>query len=223
MAKTHTVQRGETIVDIAKQNGFRTWETVWLHARNEGLRKQRPNPHTLVQGDQLFIPDKEMQERNCETNKKHVFRVKAIREYLQQTLIDETGQPMANLDYEVQAGGKTVRGKTSSTGLLREEIPVEASKAVLKVWRRAGDPDSVLEWTIDLGHLEPVETIYGLKARLNNLGYDCGTVNDAMDEKTTAALKHFQRDHDLPDTGQADAATLAKLVDVHDKAAEVGA
>ena len=55
MAKTHTVQRGETIVDIAMKNGFRTWETVWQHAANDALRKQRQNPHVLAPGDTLFI------------------------------------------------------------------------------------------------------------------------------------------------------------------------
>ena len=220
MAKTHTLARGETIVDIALQNGFRTWETIWEHAGNEELRKERPNPNVLAQGDKIYIPDKEVEYRECATNQRHIFRVKAIREYLQQTLLDENGDPMAGLDYELKAGDKTYRRKTSSTGLLREEVPVDAKTATLKLWMREGDDSSVVEWTINLGHLEPVDTTYGLKARLNNLGYSCGTVNDTFDDKTEEALRLFQQDYGLPVTGKNDEATSAKLLEQHDKQAE---
>lgn len=220
MAKTHTLARGETIVDIALQYGFRTWETIWLHPSNEALRKLRPNPHVLAQGDKLSIPDKEVEYRSCQTNQKHVFRVKAIREYFQQTLLDEKGQPLANLDYELTAGDKTYRRKTSPTGTLREEIPVDAKTAKLKLWLRSGDDKSIRQWTFNLGHLEPASTTYGLKARLNNLGFPCGPVNDTLDEKTKDALRFFQKEHGLPLTGQNDAATQAKLSELHDKPQE---
>lgn len=217
MAKTHTIARGESIVDIALKNGFRTWETIWNHAGNAGLRRKRPNPHVLAQGDELHIPDKEVEYRSCATNEKHIFRVKAIREYLQQTLLDEEGKPLAGLDYELTAGDKVYRRKTDSTGSLREEVPVDAKTATLKVWRRSGDESSVMKWEIRLAHLEPVETAYGLKARLNNLGYACGAVDDSIDEKTKEALRLFQEKNGLPVTGNNDAATAAKLVQLHDR------
>ena len=49
-----------------------------------------------------------------------------------------------------------------------------------------------------------------LKARLNDLNYDCGD-GDSFDRRTTWAVKWFQRRNGLPAEGVADAATLSRI------------
>jgi len=93
----------------------------------------------------------------------------------------------------------------------------------LKVWLTEGDVASCREWTLRLGHLEPVETTFGLKGHLANLGYDCAPVDDVIDDKTKQALTAFQNDHGLAATGQSDAATQAKLRELFRYPVESGA
>jgi len=46
---------------------------------------------------------------------------------------------------------------------------------------------------------------------LRELGYDPGSIDGRMGRKTHEALRQFQRDRDLPETGQVDTATKAAL------------
>jgi hypothetical protein len=54
-------------------------------------------------------------------------------------------------------------------------------------------------------------TVAQAQARLNALGYAVGTVDGAMGNRTHLALKHFQRDHGLPETGVLDQDTVVAL------------
>ncbi len=215
MAKTHTFQRGETIEQIADQNSFRAWEPIWMHPNNVALRAIRPNAHVLAEGDKLFIPDKKLQTYDCETNRRHVFRVGKLKQRLRQVLLNANHQPLAGKDFELNVAGKSIQDTTGSDGIVQADIPVSAKTATLKVWMSTGDESSAVTWELQLGKLEPVESTFGLKAHLFNLGYDCGNVNDQFDEKTTQALKAFQRDHQLPVTGNSDTATRDKLRSIH--------
>jgi hypothetical protein len=170
----------------------------------------------LAKGDKLFVPEKTLKDHACETNHKHVFRVRNMKQALQLLLLDENEQPLGDRRYELKVGGTTVGGKSSAAGLLHEEIPIDAKSGELKVWLEDGADGRCLTWTLQLGHMEPVATVYGLKSHLSNLGYDCGDVNDQFDEKTRVALIEFQRDHELPQTGENDAATQARLHALHD-------
>jgi len=49
------------------------------------------------------------------------------------------------------------------------------------------------------------------QVKLNSLGYDAGTADGLMGNKTRTALRAFQRDHNLPQTGALDAATAQAL------------
>lgn len=49
------------------------------------------------------------------------------------------------------------------------------------------------------------------QARLNELGYNAGTPDGAMGGRTTAALRAFQKDRGLAQSGRLDAATAAEL------------
>lgn len=57
----------------------------------------------------------------------------------------------------------------------------------------------------------PVMSVGQAQARLNALGYPAGPADGAMGNKTYQALKHFQRDHGIPETGQLDGDTVNAL------------
>ncbi|KAF1050175.1 peptidoglycan-binding domain-containing protein [Xylophilus sp.] len=49
------------------------------------------------------------------------------------------------------------------------------------------------------------------RRKLSQLGYNAGTVDGVSGGKTVDALRFFQKDHNLPQTGRLDAATSAEL------------
>ena len=220
MGKSYTLKRGETFVQIAHRNGFRAWEPIWRHEQNAALRAKRPNAYVLSPGDQLYIPDRELADHNCQTNQKHIFRVRSMTQVIHQVILDENEQALAGKAYELTASGVKSNKRLDGQGALTEEVPISTKTAELKVWVRDGDDASCLEWTLHIGHLEPVTTTYGLKSHLVNLGYDCGAPNDQIDQKTIDALRDFQLDHGLSPTGQNDDATQDALLALHSYAIE---
>ncbi|WP_158898326.1 peptidoglycan-binding protein [Burkholderia sp. L27(2015)] len=54
-------------------------------------------------------------------------------------------------------------------------------------------------------------TLMQAQAKLNSLGYPAGTADGAMGNRTHLALKHFQRDHGIGQTGELDGNTAAAL------------
>lgn len=211
---THQVQRGDTLIRIAQRYGFRSIEPIWEHEGNAELRAKRPNPFLIAQGDKVFIPDKEMDEHACVTNRRHVFRMKPLTQWLDQIVLDAENEPLAGKRYRLQAGNKKFEGTTDSEGRIRVEIPLEAKTGELTIWPGDEVGQQPVTWQIKLGHLEPVETVYGLTGHLTNLGYDCGGPSEQLNDKARAALREFQRDNGLPESGEADQPTLARLREI---------
>jgi len=54
-------------------------------------------------------------------------------------------------------------------------------------------------------------SVRAAQSKLNSLGYDAGTADGVMGSKTRAALRTFQRDQNLPQTGQLDRVTSQAL------------
>lgn len=213
----YQVKRGDTIVEIARRHGFRQWEPIWKHEKNLELRIARRFPDVLAPGDKIFVPEKVPKKFQCEMDRRHTFRVRNLKQRIQQKIIDAEGNPLPGLTYELKAGSKVIKDQTDGQGILTAEIPLDIKSVELKLWIEDGDNSKeCLTWTLELGQLEPVETVYGLKGRLTNLGYDCGPVNDQFDEQAKMALRAFQSDFDLPQTGERDGRTLRKLVEIHD-------
>lgn len=214
---THKVEQGDTLVGIAHQYGFRNWEVIWSHAQNQQLRSQRDDPQVLSPGDEVFIPEKQPKEFRCETRKRHTFKVRSLKALVRQVLEDEDGKPYAGKEFKLVVDGQTYLGKTDSKGLVEQEVPAGAKQATLTLWPDDDDPGATMTWTLQLGHLDPIDSTTGQQARLNNLGYDCGSVDGQTSDALKEALLAFQRDNKLPLTGEADAKTLAKLEQVHDR------
>jgi hypothetical protein len=215
---TYTVRAGDTIIRIADAHRFRSWETIWQAPENAGLRDQRPDPHVLAPGDRLYIPDKVTKEFDCATLEKHTFRLRAMTQHLRQRFLDEDGRPLGGRTYDLTVNGKTIRNATDGEGWLEEPVPVAATRAEVRLWLVDGDDDGCITYAFALGHLDPADTPAGVKARLHNLGYACGDPHaDGLDDDATReAVRRFQREHGVAESGEVDDATRRALVDAHD-------
>ena len=72
MPINHQVKQGDCISSIAFENGFFP-DTIWNHPSNAELKKKREDPHVLLPGDMVFIPDKRPKEVSEPTNQVHKF------------------------------------------------------------------------------------------------------------------------------------------------------
>jgi hypothetical protein len=98
--------------------------------------------------------------------------------------------------------------------MLEQFIDPQATSGELTLWW-TGIPRRHCTWRLRLGWLDPVHCVSGIQARLNNLGHKAGTVDGIRGPITTAALKEFQRKHDLAVDGIPGPITQAKLEEVH--------
>ena len=72
---THKVAAGESIISIAKDYGF-FWKTVWEHGNNASLKEKRKNPNVLLEGDEVFIPEKQLKKVSKGADATHKFKRK---------------------------------------------------------------------------------------------------------------------------------------------------
>ena len=200
------VGQGETTSSIAKKNGF-FWRTIWEHGENADLRAKRKDPNVLFADDIIFVPDKKMKEVSKGTEQEHVFKLRGEPAKLKIQLF-KLGKPRGGEDYVLEVEGKQTPGVTDGEGKLEHFIPPDASSG--KLILRGGKE----VYNLRLGNLDPIDTPSGIQQRLNNLGYNCGGEKGEIGEKTKEALKKFQADYDLEQTGEADQATKAKLQEV---------
>jgi hypothetical protein len=209
MGQTYTIKQGDHLSGIAQQFGFGDFEIIWNDAKNQDLKKLRKDPHVLLPGDQLFIPDRELKTENRPTTKVHVFETTAKPLLLQIVLKDFDDKPIANTPCELEVEGEIKKLTTDGTGLIKTSILKTAKRGVLRV--SALD----LEVPIRIGNMDPVEAESGLVARLINLGYHAGAAGDTDEELLHNAIEEFQCDHALTVDGVAGPATRAKLKEVH--------
>jgi len=203
----YQISQGESIPSVAKDNGF-FWETLWDHPENAALKEKRKNPNVLFEGDEVFVPEIELKEVTKATEAKHKFKRKGdpLKFRLQLMMM---GKPRKNEDYVLVVDGKQITGKTDGDGKLEATIPGNATGGTIKL--RGGKE----EYPVRIGHLDPIDTVTGVKQRLNNLGFTCGSEDDTLDDGTKAALQKFQNKFKLTVTGEPDDATKAKLTELH--------
>ena len=205
--REHRVQQGDCLSSIAHEYGFNP-DTLWCHGANTELRTRRGDCNVLSPGDVVAIPDQQTKAESCATDQRHRFRRRGVPAFLRLRLLVED-EPRAGESYVLEVDGVEIAsGVTNSDGLLEERIPPNAVSAAL----RFADGSVV---ALDLGELDPIDTIAGVQGRLLNLGYDCGDVDGALSEQTHEALRAFQTKHGLAVTGEPDEATKSKLADLH--------
>lgn len=214
MASTHVVAQGEHLTSIADQYGFTDYASIWDHANNASLKQSRGNPNVLYPGDSLYIPDKQQKEELGATTKRHVFKLKQSRLMLRVLVEDAFERPVANASCVLTLDQERSTLASDGSGKLEKQISPTATEGtmVLDTQDTAFQGD-VLQ--ISIGALDPVETLTGQAARLDNLGYCAGTPASAEDPQFVSAVEEFQCDHALAVDGLPGPQTRAKLKQVH--------
>ena len=203
----HRVRSGECVESIASQYGFFP-RTIWDFADNAALRDERGRGDQLVAGDAVAVPDKTMGEEGAATGARHRFRRRGVPSKLRLRIL-YLGEPRARTPFKVDIHGRTVEGETDGDGYL--EIPIQPGdkRAHLVVGdQEAVDGDNtdtdnedqvVQEYDLQLGHLEPIETLAGVQSRLSNLGYHCDRELGVMNDQTREAIRLFQESQEFDD------------------------
>jgi hypothetical protein len=201
----HVIQQGECIATLASRAGVAV-EDIWHHSDNRELRERRRSPYVLAPGDVVCVPAPEPQQFDGATGKTHRFRGNTTK--LRLTLTHD-GSALADEPYDLQIAGSSYPGRTSGQGKIDVTIPVSAMEGALWFPER--------RWRIDLGigQLDPVDTPTGAQARLSQLGYYPGRVDADFGPVSQAALRDFQKDHGMEQTGRLDRPSIDKLLEIY--------
>jgi hypothetical protein len=239
----YIIQRGDCLHSIAMDCGV-SWQKIWDHPENSTLKSLRKDPNILKEGDNLYLPDPEVREESGGTDQNHGFTLKGFAVVLNLRILDyefeqtrssprppaspgarhvteddpepvpvkQKAVPRANVPFTLEIDGNVISGNTDNDGVINQNIPPNARQGTLTI-----EPGTQNEMVIplQLGALDPVSEISGVKHRLSNLGFICGDPTDEMTPEFEEALCQFQQWNDIQVTGQPDAATKGKLKQLH--------
>lgn len=214
--RTHKVKQGECLASIAEIYGL-SWRTIYDHPENKNLREQTDgNPNVLEPGTEIIIPLTPTKSVSVSTGKKHRFYLKKPSTFIRLNLRNEKDQPISQKKWSFSLGLQKIEGVLDENGRL--EIKIEdhqERQGILKVWLGEQSEQQPRQWTLNVGHLDPINTVTGVQTRLRNLGYYSGAVDGDLGPRTKQAIKQFQRDFQLQTSGETDSPTLDRLKCVH--------
>jgi N-acetylmuramoyl-L-alanine amidase len=200
---SYVVRQGDCITSIAVRYGY-SCDTIWNHPDNAQLKASRKNPNILLVGDVVELPDKPASAVSVPAAQRHRFVLKRPKPRLRLVLRDN-GEPITNTSFELDIDGKTLPGTTDGNGKLDLAIPGHVTTAKLRM------PARGRTWSLQIGHLDPIDEVTGAQARLKQLGFYAGAIDGALTPLTVAAIRSFQRKHQLAVTGTLDDATRGAL------------
>jgi hypothetical protein len=208
----HTVREGEHLTRIAEEYGFRDFHSIWDDGANSKLKEKRESPNVLNPGDILKIPEKSPLTEGRPTTKIHIWQVPSNTLNLEIILKDENDEPRQNTPCSLTIEGHKQDLTTDPKGKIRkEDLPFKSEIGNLVV--------DNFQIPLRIGHMDPVDEVRGKVARLNNLGYDAGNIDEGETDETSerfrSAVEEFQCDTKLHVDGKCGAATQAKLKEVH--------
>ncbi len=217
MSREHIVTQGEHLSSIAQRYGFADYRALYNHPENAELKRNRPDPNVILPGDRVVIPDPRERFVSRPTTQTHRFKLRRPQVRIRLTLTNGNGETIANAPYTLAVGATTLEGTTSGTGGVEQMVEADVSEVLLTVWPggRKSVEEPQLTWTLMVGHLDPVETLSGIQARLWNLGYDPGPIDGIVGPRTERAIRAFQRRHDLAEDGAVSPRLQRKLKEVY--------
>lgn len=204
----YEVRQGKCISSIAKRTGH-FWKTIWDDPANNKLRETRGNPSILLPGDRVHIPEIRTKEETGAAENRHRFRRRGEPATFKMTF-RRLGVPRANEPYQAIVDGRHYSGTLDDQGKLRIHVPSDAERATIIV----GEDNMSNEYIVLLHHLNPVDHETGIQQRLNNLGYPCEATGE-IDEQTQAAMKQYQKKHQVAPSGRCDASIRNRLKQEH--------
>lgn len=212
MPVEHVVEQGETLTRIAKQYGL-TCKKLSDHPDNAALCELRTDTNILLPGDVVNIPDKTTKMLELTPDTVNVFVLVEKPERFIFKMQDAEGQPVDVHKATLVIAGNPIDA-TISDDQLSCILPLNAdNNAMLNIWLSDQEaPDESIP--VSLGYLDPVETLSGVQARCNALGYECGVVDGLMGANTRRGVRGFQTANALAVDGDPGPNTQSKLKDV---------
>lgn len=219
MPLTHVVRPGEHMGTIAKKYGFENFSTLWDLPENAELKQLREDPSLLAPGDELFIPDRVRLVFNRMTDASHDVKVKLDRLQLNLRVLDIDGEPYANGTVTIRVEPPKKPGASFQTEkTLTTDAEGKLSVDVAKHVKAGSLIIEGVEFPLDIGQLDPIDTQAGVAQRLHNLGYlaprDADGDGEIDASELELAIRDFQADNSLELTGKA-ADIEAKLEEVY--------
>lgn len=206
---SHIVKQGEHLASIAAKYGFQNYQTIWNDGSNSGLRANRSNPHVLMPGDVVQIPDKQDKNEKRAAGKTYFFKLSRKQIKFRLVIRDFDNQPIPNVPCQLTLSGATYSLTSNGDGLVEQTISSDAVDGVLKI------PSMGIERAVHVGHLDPSQEDSGWAARLRNLGYWHEEQVSDNNRLQANAVEEFQCDHGMRVTGLLDDATKAKIQEIH--------
>jgi hypothetical protein len=190
----YTVKSGDWVSKIATNFGLADWKVVWNDPQNADLRELRGDPNVIYPGDQIYIPPLKAKDQSCPTDQLHQFRRKSASKKLKLVLRDAEGEPRKSVPCRLEIDNKPVPGVkgTDSDGLIETLIPESSEQGVLIVGE-----DGAEVYQLQLGQLDPIETVKGYQERLANLGHYTGEIDGVVGPLTGKAVRAFQEFENL--------------------------
>jgi hypothetical protein len=207
----HVVSRGECLSSIAHDYGIARWQTIYNDPANEAFRDLRPDPNVIMIGDIVQIPESEPARLTLATGQVHTIKIQCDVTLLRVRVIDDSGNSFDGAEFECVVDGDEQRGVVKNS-FVELQVPRNAERAELYVWATA---DEAEYWELELGDLDPVTEVSGQQARLNNLGFISGEVDNLMGPITRRAIRKFQGAYDLDVDGICGPITRGELIDNH--------
>ena len=207
---------GQDLLHIAQREGVSS-QAILNCPENRDLLACRA-PGVLFHEDEVFVPAPEPKIVRVRVGETAYLVYRPARRKLQLILRDSTGA-FLDCDYTLRAfeydgtEGERIPGPLHSyayRGVIDEELPAGVKKLELVI-----NDQEPLALALEVGRLDPVSTLRGLKGRLRNLGFYRGPLDDEFEPGLIDACRGFQLSRGLPATGQPDGATCKALVEVH--------
>jgi hypothetical protein len=200
----YVVQQGDHLRKLAFRHGA-TPEAVWRHATNSDLAKRRKNMDTLSPGDVLHLPSEPPPplELRAKTSNRYRATVPTVPVHVH---LDANGASLSGQPFEVHGfrSGDPLTGTVPESGAISIDVPLHVREIEI-VLPRAG-----IKIPLSIGDLDPIEEQSGVVQRLHNMGYLPGG-GDVEPDVLASALRAFQKDHGVAQTGTIDEATRRAL------------
>ncbi len=220
MGKTVVVKPGDTLSSLAARHGFADFRTVFDDPGNAALKSLRKNPHTLVPGDEVFIPDREDRQESAPTDTRTTFVAQIQGLFLRVKVLDFDNRKLdSDAVCLLSTTGTPQELNPDGDGIVESPIRRDLEKAELRV------AEKELKFDLLIGQLQDINTLAGQRARLNNLGYFAGFMEDDVEQFRWGA-EEFNKDKKVqpmgvkktdvdPEAGLTRGAFLAKLEKEH--------
>jgi hypothetical protein len=222
MPTQYTVQQGDHVAGIATKNRIEDYNLIWNFAANADLKLRRGTPFVLFPGDVLTILDREEKNEARPTGARHRFVVTVHRIKLRVKVLTLGNAPVATTPCNLSTGGATAKDSSTNDEGIVEKVIGRADKQGKLV---IGDAD----FSLAIGALNPMsddpiadaisQTVdnkdSGWAQRLTNLGYVVPPPDDRDADELRSAIEEFQCDQGVKVTGEQDATTRAKLLEIH--------